>query len=104
MTVETIGDRHEVRASSLREELERTEDDVATGVIEDERRNEPLAMLLGQELERREHFDVAARVEAGEERLERAEIELGELRFPGETARLERLAEHVEVETTDRDD
>ena len=60
-------------------------------------------MLLREQLERRDDVAVTIAVEAGEERLQRAEIQLGQLGLAAQAAQAQRFAEDVEVRLADGD-
>ena len=62
------------------EQVQRAQDHVARRVVEDERGDEAHAPFLRQQVQRRHHLDVVAAVERGEERLQRAEVELRQRR------------------------
>ncbi len=94
---EAIGDGCEVRAARGLEELESTENDALRRVVQDESGDELCASFLGQEVEGRDHLAVVPAVQGREERLERPEIQLGQLPRCLDRPFPESLAKEIDV-------
>ena len=73
-----VGERQVVAAPRAVEDLERPQHHRPARVVQDQRRDQGAATLADEQVHRGDHLDVVAAVEAGEERLERVEVQLGQ--------------------------
>ena len=90
-------DRKEVGAAASREDLQRAQHDDRRRVVEDQGRDQVAASLLGEQVQRPHHLGVVLAVERAEQRLQRAQVQLGHLRAAREHPLAQRGAEQLEV-------
>src|SRR5688500_18954457 len=101
MRQQAIGDGDEVARALTDEQLERAKHDRLRRMEENERRNELATLLGGEQIERAEHLGVLSARGRGDERRQRAHVELGKVATELCASSTKRRAEDIEVTRAD---
>src|SRR5262245_55168013 len=97
MLQQAAPDRLQVAALAALEELERAQDDVGRGVVQNERRDQVQAPIAVEQIECGDHLRVVVRSQRGDQRLEGLQIEVRSRRVARGAERAKLLAETIDV-------